>query len=101
MPEMRLTHSSAITQSAVLLGGIARSEDERQGPANRVNYHMYLAVVAAFRKARRLKLWPPLDRHRSQHRRLVRDCRGRLRRYRGSSTGRGPPLIIRELCYAT
>ncbi len=41
------------------IGDIARCEDERPGPAKRINYHMYLAVVAAFRKPDRLKFGPP------------------------------------------
>lgn len=41
------------------IGDIARGEDERPGPANRVHYRMYLAVVAAFRKPDCLKIRPP------------------------------------------
>jgi hypothetical protein len=41
------------------IGGIARREDERPGPAGRVDDRVDLAVAAAFRKPDRLKIRPP------------------------------------------
>jgi|GEM_PF-4265343 len=60
MPGMRLTHSSAIPQSAALPGGARQRSQQaksllewlaelcgcRPGPAKHVNYPVYLAVVA-------------------------------------------------------
>lgn len=41
------------------IGGIARREDERPGPAKFVDHRVDLAVAAAFRKPDRLEISPP------------------------------------------
>src|ERR1700722_658894 len=55
MPGIRLTHSSAITQS----GGVSGREDEGPGPTEFGDDRVDFAVATAFRKTDRLKIGPP------------------------------------------